>query len=139
MDLIAPLRRFSRGDLSVAGGKGANLGELIRAGFPVPPGFLLTTGAYDLFVTANGLAQAIAGAHGNRQGGEVVRQAFRRASIPPEVELALLAAYDRLGRGPVAATLRAAGRPTPCGSAAWSKRGPWRRAICKGWTGAAFW
>lgn len=48
-------RRFDeigRGDIAVAGGKGANLGELSRAGFPVPPGFVLTTAAYDAFVVA---------------------------------------------------------------------------------------
>ena len=29
-----------------AGGKGANLSKLLRAGFPVPPGFIITTEAY---------------------------------------------------------------------------------------------
>jgi pyruvate,water dikinase len=33
-------------DIALAGGKGANLGELARAGFPVPPGFVVTTEAY---------------------------------------------------------------------------------------------
>jgi pyruvate,water dikinase len=28
-------------DLGLVGGKGANLGELTRAGIPVPPGFVL--------------------------------------------------------------------------------------------------
>jgi phosphoenolpyruvate synthase/pyruvate phosphate dikinase len=32
--------------LPEVGGKAANLGELIRAGFPVPPGFCITTAAY---------------------------------------------------------------------------------------------
>jgi pyruvate,water dikinase len=41
--------------LAVAGGKGANLSRLIRAGFPVPLGFTVTTAAYDAFTTANGL------------------------------------------------------------------------------------
>src|SRR5690606_33828582 len=33
-------------DVPIAGGKGANLGELIRAGFPVPPGFVVTADAF---------------------------------------------------------------------------------------------
>lgn len=33
-------------DLSIAGGKAANLGELTRAGFDVPTGFVVTTEAY---------------------------------------------------------------------------------------------
>lgn len=31
--------------LALVGGKGANLGRMARAGFPVPPGFLITTTA----------------------------------------------------------------------------------------------
>jgi phosphoenolpyruvate synthase/pyruvate phosphate dikinase len=48
-----------RGDLEEAGGKGANLGELSRAGFPMPPGFVRTTAAYQDFVNANGIAGRI--------------------------------------------------------------------------------
>ena len=36
--LVHPLQKLRRGDLAVAGGKGANLGELVHAGFPVPNG-----------------------------------------------------------------------------------------------------
>src|SRR5215217_6739793 len=46
-------------DIALAGGKGANLGELSRAGLPVPPGFVLTTAAYDAFVEANEIGDAI--------------------------------------------------------------------------------
>ena len=35
-----PLRELRASDLTVAGGKGANLGELIAAGFDVPDGGL---------------------------------------------------------------------------------------------------
>jgi pyruvate,water dikinase len=40
--------------LPEVGGKGANLGELTRAGFPVPPGFCVTTEAYRDFVRTSG-------------------------------------------------------------------------------------
>ena len=43
---IAWLGQLGAQDVSVAGGKGANLGELLRAGFPVPNGFVVTTQAY---------------------------------------------------------------------------------------------
>lgn len=45
--------------LANAGGKGANLSALIRGGFRVPGGFVITTAAYDHFVAANGLAAPI--------------------------------------------------------------------------------
>lgn len=35
------------------GGKGANLGEMVKAGFPVPPGFCITTSAYCDFIAAS--------------------------------------------------------------------------------------
>src|SRR5262249_61840957 len=45
--------------LSDVGGKGANLGELTRAGFPVPPGFCVTTAAYRDFVQTSGELEAL--------------------------------------------------------------------------------
>ncbi len=42
------------------GGKAAKLARLMRAGFAVPGGFCITTGAYEQFVTENGLAACIA-------------------------------------------------------------------------------
>ncbi|MFQ5904591.1 MAG: PEP/pyruvate-binding domain-containing protein, partial [Candidatus Binatia bacterium] len=37
-------------DIGLVGGKNASLGELLRAGIPVPPGFFVTTRAYDRFL-----------------------------------------------------------------------------------------
>lgn len=48
MAFVVPLASLDRSSLAVAGGKAANLGELARAGFHVPPGFGLTTEAYVL-------------------------------------------------------------------------------------------
>lgn len=47
--------QLSRHDLGLAGGKGANLGELTQAGIPVPPGFVVLSTAYSDFLTANSL------------------------------------------------------------------------------------
>ena len=44
--MTGPLADFAAEDVARAGGKGANLGELVRHGFPVPPGVVLTTSAY---------------------------------------------------------------------------------------------
>ena len=48
-----------QGDVAVAGGKGVGLGGLVRAGLPVPPGFVLNTAAYADFVAANHLEAGI--------------------------------------------------------------------------------
>ena len=57
--LVAPLDRFDHTHLNLAGGKGANLGELVRAGFDIPPGFVITTAAYDLLLQKDGLRERI--------------------------------------------------------------------------------
>ena len=44
--LTRALESLRISDVAVAGGKGANLGELIGAGFPVPPGFVVTAQAF---------------------------------------------------------------------------------------------
>ena len=57
---------------SLVGGKAINLGNLIRAGFSVPGGFVVTTAAYR-------------GAHGQGMGGvlaEEIRAAYRRMGSP---------------------------------------------------------
>ncbi len=45
--------------LAVVGGKGASLGRLVKAGFPVPPGFVITTAGYAAFICANDLEEKI--------------------------------------------------------------------------------
>ncbi len=41
---VLPFSALDRDSLALAGGKDANLGEMASAGFPVPPGFCITTG-----------------------------------------------------------------------------------------------
>src|SRR2546426_10437130 len=50
---------LSMSDVGLAGGKGANLGEMRKAGFPVPDGFALTTEAFELFARANDLEKKV--------------------------------------------------------------------------------
>src|SRR3989344_6263854 len=46
-------------DIPLVGGKGANLGEMIQSGFPVPDGFIVSSLAYKEFVKRNNLDQKI--------------------------------------------------------------------------------
>ncbi|MBY8990059.1 MAG: hypothetical protein KGD58_04820 [Candidatus Lokiarchaeota archaeon] len=46
-------------DITAVGGKGASLGKLVKAGFPVPSGFVVTTHAYMEFLHANNLKEII--------------------------------------------------------------------------------
>ncbi len=46
---------LNKGNLAEAGGKGANLGEMSQSGFPIPPGFVVTSGSYFKHLAANNL------------------------------------------------------------------------------------
>jgi rifampicin phosphotransferase len=60
MIFIKQFDEVGRDDIDEAGGKGANLGELTRAGLPVPSGFVVVTDAYRAYVTEHELAERIA-------------------------------------------------------------------------------
>jgi phosphohistidine swiveling domain-containing protein len=96
---VQPLSAFGREDIELAGGKGANLGELVRAGLPVPPGFVVTTDAYRQFVGANDLTEQILDPR--RSAGDV-RDLITSGVVPDELREQVLAAYADLGRPPVA-------------------------------------
>ncbi len=106
MSYVLPLSELKKSDVSIAGGKGANLGEMIAAGFPVPAGFVLTTKAYDAFVQAGGLQQPIADWAGavvadDPRSGEAaaaeIERLFLEAAVPADIHEALLVAYGELG------------------------------------------
>src|SRR5208283_4097695 len=59
MEIVKWFEDLGKVDVSKAGGKGANLGELVKAGLPVPGGFVITAQAYLLFTTESGLSQRI--------------------------------------------------------------------------------
>jgi pyruvate, water dikinase len=50
MPHIVGLEEVSESDLSLVGGKASKLGELVRRGLPIPPGFVVTTELYQQFV-----------------------------------------------------------------------------------------
>jgi len=47
---IKTFSQISKKDVDLAGGKGASLGEMTKAGIPVPPGFIILADAFDYFM-----------------------------------------------------------------------------------------
>jgi pyruvate,water dikinase len=56
---IKTFSRLSKNDVAIAGGKGASLGEMTKAGIPVPPGFVVLAAAFDVFLTETKLDSKI--------------------------------------------------------------------------------
>ncbi|SDN06717.1 pyruvate, water dikinase [Geodermatophilus siccatus] len=113
--VVVPLRDLDAGDLAQAGGKAANLGELIGAGFPVPDGFCVTTDAYAELAEAAGLADLL-----DDPAADLARTARERilaAPVPAHVAEAVAAAYAELGESvPVAVRSSATAEDLPFAS-----------------------
>ncbi|MEM5834448.1 MAG: phosphoenolpyruvate synthase [Candidatus Aenigmatarchaeota archaeon] len=59
MEYVKWLDELSKDSVNIAGGKGANLGEMIKLGLPVPPGFVVTTKAFERFIEINKIKEII--------------------------------------------------------------------------------
>ncbi|MGH3767385.1 MAG: PEP/pyruvate-binding domain-containing protein [Pseudonocardiaceae bacterium] len=115
-ELVLDLDCLTAQLLPVVGGKAANLGELIRAGFPVPPGFCVTTAAYQQVA-----AEAFDGGApdvGSPDGlAERARAAILASPIPDAVAVAVDRAYRALGNDvPVAVRSSATAEDLPWAS-----------------------
>ena len=105
---IRDIESLSIHDAEEAGGKGANLGEMVAAKLPVPPGFVLLRTCYRDAMHHGGVdaelaalhREALANAADTERLDELCRwmQALvRRAGIDDRLRRQVLAAYDRLG------------------------------------------
>jgi pyruvate,water dikinase len=56
---IKKFSELNNKDTNIAGGKGASLGEMTKAGIPVPPGFVILAGAFIKFIEEVGLTKKI--------------------------------------------------------------------------------
>jgi phosphohistidine swiveling domain-containing protein len=87
---VLSLRGLSCSDVGRLGAKAANLGELVGAGFLVPEGFVVTTDAFERFLTINGLAP--------NSSPETVST----APLPLEIEQAIRDSLIQMGKVPLA-------------------------------------
>ena len=85
VDSVLPFDFLGRGDVAFAGGKGANLGELVAAGLPVPPGFVIGAPAYAAFCDDTGLRGRIAARLGDLDVDDTA--ALERASAEMRAEI----------------------------------------------------
>ena len=103
--LIIWIEELRAKDTALAGGKGANLGELVSAGVPVPPGFVVTSEAYKRFIESSGLRAKIEKllealdvnntAELERVSNEI-RRLIMDTPMPEDIEEAIRKAYREL-------------------------------------------
>lgn len=105
MKKIVDVNELRVTDVPIVGGKGANLGELTRAGFPVPNAFVLTTAAYDYFLEKSQIKDQI-----NKNLASIdknsdqsladasvrIRKSFETCEIPDDLKKEIIKSYEAL-------------------------------------------
>jgi len=104
---ILEFKRISQKSAKEAGTKCANLGELMRIGMPVPPGFVVTSEAFDFFLKDTSAGEEIkerlrefTASPENLTEYEKLSQALCQIitgkDIPSELQVSISSAYDAL-------------------------------------------
>ena len=101
-------REVGKDDVRIAGGKGANLGELMRAGLPVPNFFIVTAKAYRDFLEKTGLKKEITkileglnvdDTKALQDAASKIQDLIKEAPMPEEIKKEIVEAYRALGAG----------------------------------------
>lgn len=108
MTAVTWFEALSKQDVATAGGKGANLGELTRAGAPVPPGFVVTAQAYLSAMEEGGVREELRTVASGidveddaalRDGARRLQELVSKAGVPGALRDEVLRAYARFPSG----------------------------------------
>lgn len=95
-------KEIDKHDTNIVGGKGANLGEMTKAGFPVPPGFVVTAQAYLHFTKANKLDVKIKHILDHldvtdpvalQTASQTIQHMIKTSAIPQDISMAIINDY----------------------------------------------
>lgn len=107
MNYVLHFEEIDRHSLPIVGGKGANLGEMAKAGFPVPPGFCVTTTAYRHFIDASDDMDAWLDQLNRfnpeqldeiRSLGQKIRDHLLTLTLSDPIQAAIIEAWTKLGK-----------------------------------------
>lgn len=96
---------LNKEDVAIAGGKGANLGELTQAGIPVPPGFVITSRTYQQFIKETGIFDDImdildaTDVNNNpelQKASKDIKKIINGTEIPDDIKILIIEAYNAL-------------------------------------------
>jgi len=108
-DLVVWFENLRRTDIPLVGGKNANLGEMVNAGIPVPPGFAITAYSYKKFIEETGIAakiydiikETVTNPEDPNQyevASKRIRELIEFTPMPKEIEDAIRSAYQELSK-----------------------------------------
>jgi len=129
--VIAWFDEVTKDDIPLAGGKGANLGEMVHARIPVPPGFIVTADAYFKFLKTSKFTDEIRryledlDVNDSKRLQEVsslIKDRISSVPMPPDIVKEIKDAYRKLGQGLVAVRSSATAEDLPEASFAGQQR-----------------
>ncbi len=105
MEHILAFERIGKDNADWAGGKGASLGEMTKAGIPVPPGFVILADTFREVIKDNNLAAEISGllkavrvedTESIDEASKKIRELIAKAKTPENIEQEILKHFDEL-------------------------------------------
>ncbi len=100
MKYIKLFNEIKKDDVAIAGGKGANLGEMTSAGIPVPQGAVLCADAYDYFISSNNIVPD------KYDKAQDLRNDICNGVIPENIKEEVKEFYEGLGDGKARVAVR---------------------------------
>jgi pyruvate,water dikinase len=108
-ELVIWFNDLRKTDIPLVGGKNANLGEMIGAELPVPPGFAVTAYSYEKFIKDTHIAEKIyeiindtvTDKNNPKQydaASKKIRKLIEKSAVPEEIEKAVKSAYKELNK-----------------------------------------
>jgi pyruvate,water dikinase len=108
-DLVLWFETLRKTDVPIVGGKNANLGEMVNAKLPVPPGFAITAYAYEKFIEETRIAdkiyniikETVTDINDPKQydvASKKIRELIEKSPMPKTIENAIKSAYKDLGK-----------------------------------------
>jgi len=98
--LVLDLNGIRKEMIDIVGGKGANLGELVSLGIRVPPGFVITSTAFDYFIHRSDLkskiANVISTSKDSFEASDRIKTLIMESKIPEDLENLILSSFDNL-------------------------------------------
>ncbi|MDP3882410.1 MAG: PEP/pyruvate-binding domain-containing protein [Nanoarchaeota archaeon] len=127
MDHIKRFKDLSKDDVAIAGGKGASLGEMTKAGISVPPGFVILSEAFERFLEETDLNVELDSIlhkvnhneiHTVENASEEIKALILREEMPQDLEKEILQEFKALNASFVA--VRSSATSEDSSTAAWA-------------------
>lgn len=127
MEIVRNFSKLNKKDVTLAGGKGASLGEMTQAGIPVPEGYVILSGAFEQFIKETDLNVEIDAiletvkheeVHTVEEASEKIQSLIINSEIPKNIEKEILSSFEKLGAEFVA--VRSSATSEDSASAAWA-------------------